>query len=566
MKIGRFKTAWLLPLILLLLGGCATPESSLVTDESPTDSQDLSCAYFYFLWGTHAEYENEFDEAVDAYEKALVCDPSAIYIKHKLPLLHLKKGDTARAIKILQENIVDDPLDTASRKLLAGLLAQQKEFTAAIDQYNEILSYDPENDQVLLRLGVLQEQTGKSQKARRTLKKLVAINPESYFGYLALARMSDSPNEAEPYYLKALSLNWSSELAHEVAQFHIEQKSYDQAIKTLREILDQNKSEEQARLLIVQALLGSGREDEAIVELSLIPRYRSSPVQLSLARGKLYVRLDKYDQAIAHLSAVIKVEDDSSARYLLGVLYSEQNRLSESLEALEGIGADQEEFEDSVFLRSRLLHQQEKADDALAMLNEYITVSSTRRPLFYVMAASLYRDRGQMELASAVLASGYANYPDNERLLFEYGLQLERTDRLNEAIGVMEQLLLLNPDHAEALNFVGYSWADTDRNLDRALLYIEKALELKPENGYIQDSLGWVHFKLGNLERARDELLNAIKLLPDDPYLHDHLGDVYRALGQRKKAIKAYREALKYFEDEDKKAEVEKKIDALRNS
>ncbi|MBT8329676.1 MAG: tetratricopeptide repeat protein, partial [Desulfofustis sp.] len=163
-------------------------------------------------------------------------------------------------------------------------------------------------------------------------------------------------------------------------------------------------------------------------------------------------------------------------------------------------------------------------------------------------------------------ASGYANYPDNERLLFEYGLQLERTDRLNEAIGVMEQLLLLNPDHAEALNFVGYSWADTDRNLDRALLYIEKALELKPENGYIQDSLGWVHFKLGNLERARDELLNAIKLLPDDPYLHDHLGDVYRALGQRKKAIKAYREALKYFEDEDKKAEVEKKIDALRNS
>ena len=115
------------------------------------------------------------------------------------------------------------------------------------------------------------------------------------------------------------------------------------------------------------------------------------------------------------------------------------------------------------------------------------------------------------------------------------------------------------------MNFVGSSWADTDRNLDRALLYIEKALELKPDNGYIQDSLGWVHFKLGNLERARDELLAAIQLLPDDPYLHDHLGDVYRALGQRKEALKAYREALKYFEDDAKKAEVEKKIDALRN-
>jgi tetratricopeptide (TPR) repeat protein len=563
---SRFKTACLLPSLLFLLFGCAAPEGTIVTEESPADSQDLSCSYFYFLWGTHAEYGKEFDEAVDAYEKALVCDPSALYIKHKLPLLHLKKGDTTRAIKILQDNIKDDPQDTASRKLLAGLLAQQKDFTAAIDQYNEILSYDPENDQVLLRLGVLQEQTGKSQKARRTLKKLVSINPESYFGYLALARMSDSPGEAKPYYVKALSLNWSPELAYEVAQFHIEHKSYDEAITILKELLEQDRSEEQARLLIVQALLGADKEDEAIVELSLIPRYRSSPVQLSLALGKLYVRLDNYDQAIAHLNAVLKVEEDSSARYLLGVLYSEQNRLSESLEVLEGIGADQEEFEDAVFLRSRLLHQQEKQNEALAMLNEYMTISSTRRPLFYVMAASLYRDRGQMELASAVLASGYANYPDNERLLFEYGLQLERTDRLDEAIGVMEQLLMLNPDHAEALNFVGYSWADTDRNLERALLYIEKALELKPGNGYIQDSLGWVHFKLGNLERARDELLAALELLPGDPYLHDHLGDVYRALGQRKKAIKAYGEALKYFEDEDKKTEVEKKIDALRNS
>ena len=567
MTLASFKTSWLFPALLLLLAGCAAPEKTTVAEpEPPAEADDLSCSYFYFLWGTHAEYEKQFDEAVDAYEKALVCDPSALYIKHKLPLLHLKKGDSPRAIGILQENIEADPLDTASRKLLAGLLAQQKEFKAAIAQYNEILSYDPENDQVLLRLGVLLEQTGNPQKARRTLEKLVSINPDSYFGYLALARMSDSPEEAQPYYLKALSLNWSSDLAFEVAQFHIEQQSYDQAITVLREVLDQDKSKEQARLLIVQALLGSEREDEAIVELSLIPRYRSSPVQLSLALGKLYVRLDKYDQAIAHLNAVLKVEDDSSARYLLGVLYSEQERLPEALEVLEGIGTDNEEFEDAVFLRSRLLHQQEKAAQALAMLNEYNAIPSTRRPLFYVMAASLYRDSGQTELASAVLASGYANYPDNERLLFEYGLQLERTDRLDAAIGIMEQLLVVNPNHAEALNFVGYSWADTDRNLDRALLYIEKALELKPNNGYIQDSLGWVHFKLGNLERAREELLAALELLPDDPYLHDHLGDVYRALGQRSKAIDSYRQALKYFEEEDKKAEVEKKIDELRSN
>ncbi|MFC1832751.1 tetratricopeptide repeat protein, partial [Thermodesulfobacteriota bacterium] len=113
--------------------------------------------------------------------------------------------------------------------------------------------------------------------------------------------------------------------------------------------------------------------------------------------------------------------------------------------------------------------------------------------------------------------------------------------------------------------FVGYSWADTDRHLDRALTYIERAMELKPGNGYIQDSLGWVHFKLGNLERARAELLSALKLLPEDPYLHEHLGDVYRALEQNTKAIRSYKAALKYFDDQAQKEKVEKKIDALRN-
>jgi len=306
--------------------GYDEPEQEIVTE-----ANDMACAYFYFLWGTHAEYEKNFDEAVDAYEKALFCDPSALYIKHKLPLLHLKKGDTTRTIELLEENIENDPRDSASRKLLAGLLVQQKKINQAIDQYEAILSYDPENEQVLLRLGVLLEQMGKPQKARRTLKKLISVNPQSYFAYLALARMSTSPDETRRYYLKTLELNWSSELAYEVAQFHIEQKSYDQAINTLGEILTQDESQEQARLLIVQSLLGSDREEEAIVELSLIPRYRNSPVQLSLALGKLYVRLEQYDEAIAHLNAVLEGQNNGSARYLLGVLYSDQERFAEAL-------------------------------------------------------------------------------------------------------------------------------------------------------------------------------------------------------------------------------------------
>ncbi|MBT8360722.1 MAG: tetratricopeptide repeat protein, partial [Deltaproteobacteria bacterium] len=145
----------------------------------------------------------------------------------------------------------------------------------------------------------------------------------------------------------------------------------------------------------------------------------------------------------------------------------------------------------------------------------------------------------------------------------EYGLQLERSGRLDEAITVMERILLINPDHAEALNFIGYSWADTNRNLEKALDYINRAMQLKPDNGYIQDSLGWAYFRLGQLERAREELLGALVLLPNDPHIHEHLGDVYQALGLAEKARTAYEDAYEKFEDREKKEFMLQKIEAL---
>jgi len=567
-KVYRFNISsiiLLLVLPVLVLGGCAGTPGGFGSEKlQAPDNSDLSCSYFYFLWGTHAEFEGKYDEAVDAYEKALVCDPGAQYIRHKLPLLHLKKEDTEQAIVLLEESVNGDPQDSASRMLLARLLVQQKKIKRAIKQYETILDYDPDNEQVLLRIGVLLEKIGESTKANRTLKKLIKINPDAYFGYLALARMSKSPEKAIPYFLKALDLNWSTELSYEIAQFYINQKSYNEAIDLLHQILTKDESQEQARLLIVQALLGLSREEEAIVELSLIPKYRNAPVQLSLVLSKLYLRLGDDQQAIAHLQEILKTENDAPTRYLLGVIYSDLEQFNESLKVLEQIEPEEEEFEDSVFLKVKILHQQEKIELALEMLKTYMADASTRRPMFYNMAASLYQDNDQPEKVTETLETGFKLYPENERILFDYGLQLERPKQLEKAISIMEKLLVIKPDHAEALNFVGYSWADTDRNLDKALDYIKRALELKPGNGYIQDSLGWVHFKLGNLERARDELLGALELLPEDPYLHDHLGDTYRALKQKRKAIRSYKTALKHFDTLEKKEQVQNKINALQ--
>jgi tetratricopeptide (TPR) repeat protein len=119
-------------------------------------------------------------------------------------------------------------------------------------------------------------------------------------------------------------------------------------------------------------------------------------------------------------------------------------------------------------------------------------------------------------------------------------------------------VLGLDPDHAGALNYVGYTFAERGENLDEAEAMIARALELKPDDGYITDSLGWVYYKRARplldtghhgearawLTRAASELERAAKLTGGDPVISEHLGDVHLALGEKQVALDHYERAV----------------------
>lgn len=91
----------------------------------------------------------------------------------------------------------------------------------------------------------------------------------------------------------------------------------------------------------------------------------------------------------------------------------------------------------------------------------------------------------------------------------------------------------LNPDQPLVLNYLGYSWIDQGLNLEEAFKMLRRAVELRPNDGYIVDSLGWAHFKLGQYAEATETLEKAINLKPADPVLNDHLGDAYWRVNRR---------------------------------
>jgi tetratricopeptide (TPR) repeat protein len=127
-------------------------------------------------------------------------------------------------------------------------------------------------------------------------------------------------------------------------------------------------------------------------------------------------------------------------------------------------------------------------------------------------------------------------------------------------IAQMNEVLRLEPNHADAMNYLGYSYADRGIHLDEALKLVLKAMSLKPNMGYITDSLGWVYFKLGQYEKASVELEKANQLTPNDPVITEHLADSYFHLRRTEKAIELYEKALKLDPKPDQIERLKSKI------
>ncbi|MGD2131586.1 MAG: tetratricopeptide repeat protein [Maricaulaceae bacterium] len=147
-------------------------------------------------------------------------------------------------------------------------------------------------------------------------------------------------------------------------------------------------------------------------------------------------------------------------------------------------------------------------------------------------------------------------------LYFSYAVTLERRDRWDEAEEYFQRALEIEPDQAQVLNYLGYSWVDRGEHLEEAFELIRRAVELEPNSGYIVDSLGWAHYRLGEFDEAVRHLERAVELDPQDPTLNDHLGDAYWRVGRRLEASYQWRRSLTLDPDEELAAALADKLDA----
>jgi len=197
-------------------------------------------------------------------------------------------------------------------------------------------------------------------------------------------------------------------------------------------------------------------------------------------------------------------------------------------------------------------------------------------PRFQILEAEILLQTGDEEQAGHILdarlaaaAAGDGDGAGTRALVadawFNAGAQAERRQEIERAERYLLRAIGIDPEHAAALNYLGYTWADGDRNLDEALDLLQRAVAQDPENGSYQDSLGWVYYRLGRLQEAREHLLNAVNYEADDPTIRDHLGDLEQEAGHLDLALSYWRESLKLGADDP--AAVSRKVrDAERST
>ncbi len=264
------------------------------------------------------------------------------------------------------------------------------------------------------------------------------------------------------------------------------------------------------------------------------------------------------DAALAYTQMALYLRPDMDASLmLLGDIMAATERFDEAVAAYTS-PTESDALTWHLRLRAAgALAELERIDEAAEHLRRMARERPERAdPL--ITLGDMMRSRSRWEDAVEAYDSALARIPTLDQrhwtLLYARGIALERSKQWPRAEADFLQALELEPDQPLVLNYLGYSWVEKGLYLDRARAMIESAVEQRPNDGYIVDSLGWVLYQLGDFEGATEHLERAAELRPSDPVIIDHYADGLWRVGRREEARFQWRRALS-FEPEDDVAE-----------
>jgi tetratricopeptide (TPR) repeat protein len=539
---------------------------------APADLDVLKVAAGTFLTIAQLDPQDPdvLSRARDIYEEIRRLEPREIQARMALAEIHSFQDRPDRAAEVYEEVVRTAPGNRRVYELLVDALLRSDQAERAEAALAELVKIDPEATESRVRLAELRGQRGDHAGAVEILRQApteMQADPDvRRFLAFQLYRAGDLESalvESDA----VLAERPEVPLARLRAVILSSLGRIEEAVEQLRSLLsdDPDNTEVAASLGRLYARMGDSERAQGILEdldrrLQKDDPERWYPVRFDL----LDLLMDGGQwEAVEAQAAPLLAEGPPPVRLTAMLITAEaleqQGRSAEALELLES-SEEWADNEGALAKRGEILLRMDRPEAGHQLLEKLAAQGSERA---VVTAGSVYQSLERYDDAIALYTRHLDEHPESVDLLFLLGAAYERSDRYGEAVTAFRKLLAIDPDAHQALNYLGYMWAERAENLPEALDMITRAVAMEPDNGAYVDSLGWVYYQLGRYEEALRELRRAASLTGEDATVLEHLGDAYLALGQAEEARKVYLEALK-LEDENA-AELRRKLEPLKD-
>lgn len=341
-----------------------------------------------------------------------------------------------------------------------------------------------------------------------------------------------------------------------------------------RAFIEQHPNASNLHLSLIGMIADSGDYDAALAELQALSRqepenfdllqlqaqiaYKAGNKDLSRQLLQQYLEVQDQRQQAIDVGATDAIAAEADARVLLSRIAEDQGDYEEAIAQLAQI-TDASLRYSAVMRQAALRAKQGRVDEALRMIDVAQPNDDEDEVQGVLTKGQLLRDAGRIAEAVRILEAANQTYPDTIEIKYELSMLYDHQERYPELEVLLREVIDLDPEHAHALNALGYSLADRNQRLPESLDLITQALELLPGNPFILDSMGWVKYRMGDYTGAEEALSQAYALLPEAE-IAAHLADVLWAQGKQDAAKRLLQEGFKVDPQNDTLLETAKRL------
>ena len=442
------------------------------------------------------------------------------------------------------------PDRTEPKQIIAAIFIRNNNPEMAFKYMEEVIKAQPKiNEQTFMPLLGLLAREKNTDTVLAVAKKIADKYPNfaySQYLYGHLAAQANKPKLALPYLDRALAIKQIPDAHALRAKMLLKLGKRKEALFSLKRAVLSKPKNQQLRLALARLLVDMKEYEQARIEFEKLHQMAPNDPGLLYTLGLLALESQRFDAAEKYLTKLLKSgQRNDEAHYYLGRISQSRGDYKKAIEWYGQVKSGTYRF-DAQLRQVSLIAKQGDADKALSILKKMTENSPTKPALvrIYLMQGDILEQQGKPQQAIEVYNEALQMVPGNIDLLYARGLTGESIGNVKLLEDDMHAILKTEPDNAAALNALGFTLADQTDRVEEAFGYLQRAIQLNPDDPAIIDSLGWVNYRLGNYDKAIRLLKKALSQV-EDGEIAAHLGEVLWVSGKQQEAMDIWQRALK---------------------